>query len=131
MHIYTINTNEVASRSNYWKYRAMNIFLEKNKRRRLLAPTDPAGFSPRARALINRSRRNNRRERERTRRRETEREREKSYTSARLFGAASRIDVSGNSSWISLLVPKILERRLESIVKRESAAAAVVRLKRR
>lgn len=30
----------------------------------------------------------------------------KSYTSVRLFGAASRIDVSGNSSWISLPVPK-------------------------
>jgi len=45
-------------------------------------------------------------EKEKDRERKREREREKSYTSARLFGAASRIDVSGNSSWISLLVPK-------------------------
>lgn len=48
----------------------------------------------------------------------------KNYTFARLFGAASRIDVSGNSSWISLLVPKSSCASLENGVKRESAMVA-------
>lgn len=79
IHIYTINTNAKSRESVELLEisRAMNISLEKNKRRQ--SPGRSRWISTPACALINRSRRNNGREKAEKKR---EREEEKLYTFA-------------------------------------------------